>query len=279
MASHALLRDAGWNWEHRRPGSSWCALCARPEPDNHPHDGIRSEIQPESPVQLCRRSDLHARFKLLHVRAQVRELWNQCMGPDIGLLRSNWRSAAQFRSSIAGFHALSRGAITKLVLLSAGAYVGGIVTDSQLIPVLPFRGYLNLQSVKTWRATMARIPPAVAVAPAIRMEDAWERINPIALRVSMRSSWLLRHSRFRVIKPMITTATGSMISKTHKPRCGRDANQSTMRCAVCAGSYCNGWMLRANNANMKRTDGETNSSSKAARGRRIVFMDSLCITK
>ena len=126
---------------------------------------------------------------------------------------------------------------------------------------------------------MARIPPATAVAPAIKIEEVRERMNPIAMRVSTRNSWLRCHTRFRVAKPMTTTASGSMISKTHKPMCGRAAYQSTMRCAVCAGSYCNGWMLRANSADMKSTAGKTNSSSKAARERRNVFMDSLCITK
>jgi hypothetical protein len=45
------------------------------------------------------------------------------------------------------------------------------------------------------------------------------------------------------------------------------------------GSYCSGWMLRANSAVMNRTAGKTKSSSKAAMERRIVFIDSLCIAK
>ena len=97
-------------------------------------------------------------------------------------------------------------------------------------------------------------------------------MNPIALRVATRNSWLRCHSRIRVAEPMTTTASGSAISRIHKPTCGRAAYQSTMRCAVCAGSYCNGWTLRANSADIKRTAGKTNSSSKAATKRRIVFM-------
>ena len=119
---------------------------------------------------------------------------------------------------------------------------------------------------------MARMPPAITVAPAIRIVGTWERINPIALLVETRNSWLRCHSRIRVAEPMTTTASGSAISRTHKPTCGRAAYQSTMRCAVCAGSYCNGWTLRANSADIKRTAGKTNSSSKAATERRIVFM-------
>ena len=45
---------------------------------------------------------------------------------------------------------------------------------------------------------MARIPPAVAVAPAIRIEDALERMNPIALMVATRNSWMRCHSRIRL---------------------------------------------------------------------------------
>ncbi len=48
---------------------------------------------------------------------------------------------------------------------------------------------------------MARMPKAMALAQAIRIEGAWERMNPITFRVATRNSWLRCHSRIRVAEP------------------------------------------------------------------------------
>ncbi len=120
------------------------------------------------------------------------------------------------------------------------------------------------QSVNKCRATIARTPPAANVAPATKTVARCATSAARVCHAACRRSTSARHLWKSVVQPVTATANGRAMSSPQRPMRGRKAYHVTIRCAVCAGSYCGGCMLRTKSAVMNRTAGKMRSSSVVA---------------